>query len=405
MTSRQAIRGVMLLEKYPSSEFKKCNVKTIDGILDCFCYLVRVKFYNIQGKYFNNFISFSKCDDILNGRYDNGRVIGADELEIVLTDVDLKFIFETYTFDKYEFIEVLYSKKDYLPIDYMHFILEKYISKTTLKNVKGKEIEYMLEKNKFNSLYGMSVTNNIRDLVVYNDIEGWKEIQLTNEEIEDALEKQKDHPFLSFSYGVWITAYARNNLLKNLIKQDKYVIYADTDSLKLKEGFDESVINDYNESVKQKILKVSSELGIDFEKYEPKDIKGKKHLIGLFENDGNYDEFITQGAKKYAYIDSDDKEIHITVSGVPKDGSCALKDLKDFRDDFVFSYEDTGKLLMIYNDEQDKFLLKDYQGNIEEQNVRFGCCFVPTTYVLGKSYDYMELLSDDFSKRAIYKEG
>lgn len=28
--------------------------------------------------------------------------------------------------------------------------------------------------------------------------------------------------------------------------------------------------------------------------------------------------FITQGAKKYAYIDSDDKKIHITVSGVPK---------------------------------------------------------------------------------------
>lgn len=60
---------------------------------------------------------------------------------------------------------------------------------------------------------------------------------------------------------------------------------------------------------------------------------------------------------------------------------------------------------MIYNDVQESFLLKDYQGNIEEQNVRFGCCFVPTTYVLGKSYDYMELLSDDFSKRAIYKEG
>ena len=225
MTSRQAIHGVMLLEKYPSSEFKKCNVKTIDGILECFCYLVRVKFYNLQCKYYNNFISYSKCKDILNGKYDNGRVIGADELEIVLTDVDLKFIFDTYEFEKYEFIEVYWSKKDYLPIDFMFFILEKYINKTELKNVKGKELEYMLEKNKFNALYGMSVTNNIRNNVIFDDTDGWKEDPLSNDEIIKLLEKQKDKPFLSFSYGVWITAYARNNLLKNLIKQDTYVIY------------------------------------------------------------------------------------------------------------------------------------------------------------------------------------
>ena len=107
----------------------------------------------------------------------------------------------------------------------MNFILEKYINKTELKNVKGKELEYMLEKNKFNSLYGMSVTNNIRNNVIFDDTDGWKEDPLSNEEIIKLLEKQKDKPFLSFSYGVWVTAYARNNLLKNLIKQDTYVIY------------------------------------------------------------------------------------------------------------------------------------------------------------------------------------
>ena len=33
-----------------------------------------------------------------------------------------------------------------------------------------------------------------------------------------------------------------------------------------------------------------------------------------------------------------------------------------------------------------------------------GCCVVPTTYVLSKSQDYMSLLSDNSSRRAIYKE-
>lgn len=66
---------------------------------------------------------------------------------------------------------------------------------------------------------------------------GWSEIQLKNEEILEQLEKEKKQGFLSFSWGVWVTSWARNNLLENLIKLDKYVVYSDTDSLKLKERF------------------------------------------------------------------------------------------------------------------------------------------------------------------------
>ena len=55
----------------------------------------------------------------------------------------------------------------------------------------------------FNALYrlqGMTVTNNIRDNVTFDNIYGWQENNLTNEEIENLLQKEKDYPFLSFSY-------------------------------------------------------------------------------------------------------------------------------------------------------------------------------------------------------------
>lgn len=71
---------------------------------------------------------------------------------------------------------------------------------------------------------GMAVTNNIRDLVEFDNID-WKETPLTNEEIIEALEIEKKKGFLSYSYGVWVTAYARYNLLSNLIKLDNFVIY------------------------------------------------------------------------------------------------------------------------------------------------------------------------------------
>ena len=41
-------------------------------------------------------------------------------------------------------------------------------------------------------------------------------------------------------------------------------------------------------------------------------------MLGIFEHDADYKEFITQGAKKYAYIDKKYNDIHITCSGVPK---------------------------------------------------------------------------------------
>ena len=85
-------------------------------------------------------------------------------------------------------------------------------------------------------------------------------------------------------------------------------------------------------------------------------------------------------------------------------GAKALKNLKDFNDDFVFSHEDTNKNLMIYNDEMYDFELTDYQGNKELLKNRYGVVCVPTTYVLGKSLEYATLISDESSERAIYNE-
>lgn len=105
----------------------------------------------------------------------------------------------------------------------------------------------------------------------------------------------------------------------------------DTDSLKLFGDYDKMVIEDYNKSVIERIQKVCDERGIDINKFKPKDVKGKERLLGIFDNDGNYSEFITQGAKKYAYRDKEDNEIHITVSGVPKKRSKSTKKLKRFQ--------------------------------------------------------------------------
>lgn len=128
-------------------------------------------------------------------------------------------------------------------------------------------------------------------------------------------------------------------------------------------------------------------------------------MLGLFDHDKSYSQFITQGAKKYAYIDREDYKIHITVSGVPKEGAKALKSLEDFKDGLVFDYKYTGKNLLQYNDEMKPFELIDYKGKKYTVKDKFGCVILPTTYNLGKSLEYAKLLSDDSSERAIFREG
>lgn len=393
---------VLVTCKFPSTEFRKGNFKRREELSKRFAYILVVKFTNIKCKYYNNFISASKCSYIRGAKYDNGRIMEADEIEITLTDIDFYFILDTHECE-YEIIESYWSLYNYLPKQFINFVLDKYVAKTKYKNVEGKELDYQKEKGKFNALYGMSVTNTIRDEVIYkDDLEEWIEEELTNEEIEEKLIAEKKKAFLSFSYGVWVTAYARDNLLRRVIELDDYVVYCDTDSIKLISGYDKNVFLKYNKSVEDKIKYVSDLLHIDIDKYSPEDYKGKKHLLGVFESEGTYDEFITQGAKKYAVKEKE--KIKITVAGVPKSGAKALKDLKDFRDNFVFSFEDTGKNLLMYIDNQDPFELMDYKGKKLLVEDRSGCSLIPTTYVLGKALDYAVLVNDASSKRSIYKE-
>lgn len=87
-----------------------------------------------------------------------------------------------------------------------------------------------------------------------------------------------------------------------------------------------------------------------------------------------------------------------------KDGAKALKNLNEFKYDFVFDFKYTNKNLLLYNDEQIEFDLIDVEGNVEHIKDKYGIAIIPTTYELDKSEEYSYLISDDSTKRAIFKE-
>lgn len=399
---------VMCCEKvFPTTAWHKFPLKSPDDMIHGkWVYVLHCKLKNIKSKKLNTIMSFHKCSNITGGfLLDNGRINNMGGCEITMTNIDYQTYKKFYDFDC-EIIKCYRSAAGYLPTPFIEYILDIYKKKTELKGVAGKEDEYARAKADFNSLFGMSVTNDIRDEVYYrNDM--WETVKLSPEEVRAKLKEKADSktPFLHFSYGVFITSQARANLLSLVEKYDKENIYSDTDSLKLREGFDISHVLAYNENVLNKIEAVKAHTGLDgFTQY---DIKGTPHTLGILEKEAVYDKFITLGAKKYAvqgtheYEQTQEKSynegITITVAGVPKKaGSNCIKTLDMFKEGFVFKGIETGKLQKIINNERDiNLTVTDYLGNTEYVNFSYGLGLIPCDYKLSKSWNTEDIESLD----------
>ena len=309
----------------------------------------------------------------------------AEYVEISLTEIDLEIILDTYTFDKVEIVSCMVAQKDYLPPEYRAVIQDYYNKKTALKGddtEEGKYI-YMKSKNMLNSVYGMSATDPIHQEIDYNggDYTRSGYDTMSAEEIEKAL-KGAAFPY---QWGVYTTAYARQQLQQAIKLCGDRIIYCDTDSVKTLGDVPIHLLND-------DLRKRAEAVGAYAD-----DMHGKRHYIGVFEADGHYKQFITQGAKRYAYID-DSGKMGVTVAGVTKEVNEEtgktfaveeLKTLKRFKPGM--KWVKAGGTQAVYNDADDF----DYTDQASGKTVHISknVSIIPSTYVMTHSRDYALLLS------------
>ena len=330
---------VMTTEKYPMERFREIKVSNIKNYNpDHYAFMYDVEFFNIESNLYNNFISYSKCREVLKAGVDNGRICCASHIRLTCTDIDFEMIKKAYSYDSYKIKKVRVAKKDYLPSYMVQFILHCYGQKTTLKGVEGQEEIYMKYKQMVNCLYGACCTDLVRSSVVFDSEKLWVCPPLTDEIKKEKLdEMKKSKQLFVYSWGCWVTAYARRNLFERIIecnvtkKGVKYsldadVVYYDTDSLKMK-NFEvyKEYFEDYNAKCIKKMNDCAKIHGFDFNMYQPKDKHGIRHPLGIYDfNDGDYEEFCTLGSKRYVYRDSEDHELHISISGVNKKAGVKL---------------------------------------------------------------------------------
>ena len=388
--------AVIIAEQYPMSKAKLIkNISKQEFLksIRLYCCIFDIHLTGVQAVYLNEHIlSESKCKISGNCQTDNGRIVYADDLYTTVTEVDYDLLTKFYKWDSMEIANFRRYIRGYLPTEFIKAILKLYADKTQLKGVEGKEAEYLSSKEQLNSAYGMMVTDICRPDITYSD--EWEEPAA--KDIIKAMEdynKSKSR-FLFYPWGIYVTAYARRNLiLYGIIPAGDDYIYSDTDSIKILNGEEhQDLIDRYNELITKKIQRALKYHGIDQDAAAPKTVKGISKPIGVWDFDGRYKLFKTLGAKRYL-VQYPDNEISLTVSGLNKK-ICVPYLLKKFNIPYheedrggsihyiadgdvkpIFDYFDsglyippeyTGKNIHTYIDDVQHGYVTDYLGEVSE---------------------------------------
>lgn len=408
--------SVMIAEKYPCTKGKMVMISSWDEFIELdrrgYLLICSVRIHGLSSKEMGDH-PISVSDDMSNTvptRQDNGRIVDSDLVSICATNIDLKIYKAFYDWESIEFGMSYIYMKDYLPTDFVKGIISLYKDKTRLKGVEGKEREYMYAKENLNSCYGMCVTDISREKISYDNEVGW----MTDEkEIEKDIKRYNESKsrFISYLWGVFVTAYARRNLFTAIYELKDDYIYADTDSVKYchpskhKKYFD-----DYNENEKRKLKLACERHGIPFEDVSPKTIKGKVKTIGLWDDDGHYARFKTLGAKRYL-AEYDDGHLLLTIAGVGKKAGLDYLRWKYRDNDSIFrafsrnlvfpsAYSPskgtvksgTGKQTVVFLDEPYEGVLIDFRGVKAEYREDSGVYMESASYSMGITQTYIDFV-------------
>lgn len=353
----------MLVKKFPTS-FTPVTVKEYSKKYYGNNYYASIARYRFKGVEYKNGLGnppllLYKCRNVKNIVVDSGRIVSADSIEVTLTDIDYKIVTHDYYIESIEMCDIYVSEYDYLPHEEREIIMKYYYKKCTLKNIIGHEYEYMKSKNMLNACYGMKVTDIASDEIeraVEEDSVVWKRHA---PDLKSALERyyKSKSSFLSYQHGVWVVAHAREDLRKGIWLAGDDFVYSDTDSVKY---VDNDRINkrfsEINEDIKSLAYNAPIPAVVDY--------NGKFYIMGVWEDEGLYQEFKTLGSKRYIYKDSNG-EIQATFSGVSK---TVVKDYvkRNGFDAFTWglTFIDSGRMSAHYND------------NIQPRNITVdGCTF------------------------------
>lgn len=394
---RERITSMDISSSYPSAqcnrlypvtafrEIKNISARKIDNLIDrnyAVLFEVELTDIKLRDRYWSvPYIPLAKCSYYDGIRNDNGRILSAKKIIMTVNDIDWKIIVTEYTFTAHV-LRGYRASYGPLPDAITKSNIEFFRLKTELRGIEGQELYYHKNKELLNSIYGMSCQNPAKGTILFNNCAYDLDESKTEKEL---LKESRRRAFLAYQFGCWTTAHARAALEAGITICGDNLLYVDTDSCKF---IGDADFTDYNREQKA----ASEKSGL-----YAKDKKGVIHYGGVYEFDGEYTAFVTQGAKKYAYEDA--AGLHLTVSGVGKKKGAAYLAAHGGLDAFMpgFVFPACGKTRSIYNDDGAEPVIIDGHKIDISRNV----VIEEQEYTLSRTKEYNTLLNE--TKRFLLK--
>ena len=390
----------IICKKYPMTRFtpvKPC-IESINRALEKnYAFLVTIRCFNIQVKNLDTIAYMDKghCRNVIKPVIDNGRILYAQELTYTMTDIDYQIVSESYNIESIEIQEIQIAKYGYLPLELRKKVAEMFIQKCYLEydrdnaknDIESEEISYLYskKKNEFNSTYGMMVQDPCADEIILNEL--YEMEKIPHGDVAEILQKyyENSKSFLTYQWGVWVTAHARADLRETITEIGRDTVYVDSDCNK-HIGDHAALFERINDRIKQELH------ALPFPAVP--EINGHKFYIGTWEKEHDYEKFKSLGAKKYCGIV--DGKLQITVAGLnKKKGAAELErsgGIYAFRIGKVF--RDSGRTTAYYNEGMPHTITVDGVSFTTASNIGI----VDTTYTLGVTDDYGAILFGDIEE-------
>ena len=389
---------IICTETFPMGKPKHIKTMTLDeydAAASRYNVIADFIFTGIESEFiWDYYISKSKCFVLKGDKESNGRIVKADKLCITLTEVDFEIIRKVYRWESLQIRNVLVYASDYLPREFVMTVLDLYEKKTKLKGDPEEAIEYQHSKELLNSTYGCMCTDIVRVTYEYID-----EFNTVLPDVESSLEQynKKRARTIYYPWGVYVTAYARHKLWKNIIELKDNYVYADTDSIYAIE--DKSVLDHFqreNELILEKLKRVSWERNIPIDKFMPCNIKGTPQPLGVCDMEKRCIEFKTLGAKRYMKT-LEDGSVHTTIAGLSKNAASYIVDhgsYEFFKSGMHIPRSVSGRTTVTYIDDSRTGHIKDYQGHETAYNVRCGVHMEQSDYTMSMSSMFIDFIKE-----------
>ena len=322
----------MLSRLFPASKGVRVNDKfltkeTLDRYFDCYLCVFDIKFYGLKARE-NVFALPLLYDHAVNAKNEkvvDSKIESADEVETAMTNVDFSVFKKCYEWSGFSICNLWVYRPAPLPYIIRRLVRELYDKKSEAKRMYGDEdARTEAAKIDVNSIYGMFVTD-----VISPDIYAENGELMDNDMSVDMSKLEKYNAsktrFLSYTWGLFVTAWQRKELFDKILELGEDWIYSDTDSIKY---FDDG------------------------------NRESKKDL-GDWKIDGLYRFFKSYGSKNYAYEGNGGKR-RISISGLSKDGGLEYLDKvlpgglwENYKEEIYVPEKYSGRVCRVY-DEQTK---------------------------------------------------